>query len=306
MFDFARTSATAAMVAAGAAGFAALGAGVAFAAGPSPLDPATGPVTDALGAAQAGYAPDVPELSVVLPAPDTRNLGSSAGDASGTGPAIGSGLTAADDVIGTASDAAFGSVGLEPRQPQSAESAPSLVGNPLPDAGADLRDAAKGVTDMVVLMEQDDPRDMLSHDQGGDEAPGGAAGLPLAEPDLNASAPSGVRTDLLPADEEPGRTLAGVTGVDTAPEAGSPVHSAASADAGAAAEELPEPADAAGTVRSALPNTAEALGDGVDAVAAEPLVTVDREAVAGVTGGTPLEEPVDSALTEGISLQHGA
>ncbi|MFB9802217.1 hypothetical protein, partial [Streptomonospora salina] len=113
MFQFARQSAKAVLVAAGAAGVAALGAGAAGADDLGALSatdsvPTSSPVTAGLPAGLGGGANSLvsglkdADLRTVQPAPGTANLGTPAGDMSGVGPQAQSGLgTVHDTVDGT-------------------------------------------------------------------------------------------------------------------------------------------------------------------------------------------------------------
>ncbi|MDA0566552.1 hypothetical protein LG943_19880 [Streptomonospora sp. S1-112] len=97
MFQFARSSAKAALVAVGAAGFVAFGAGVAGADVPDPMSATDNlPATDApavvgLPAGLGGTVTRLTEnvdLATTLPAPGTENLATSAGDMSHVGPQV--------------------------------------------------------------------------------------------------------------------------------------------------------------------------------------------------------------------------
>jgi hypothetical protein len=97
MFQFARTSTKAVLVAAGAAGFVAFGAGIASADALSPLG-----VTDALPVGPVTELienPRVPDLATTVPAPRTANVSGPLGDMSGVGPEVHDYLTVADSTV---------------------------------------------------------------------------------------------------------------------------------------------------------------------------------------------------------------
>ena len=205
MFQFARNSAKAVLVAAGAVGFVALGAGAAGAAtAPSPLDPATGPLGaaagEAVGSLAGGELPELPKLATTLPAPDTRNVAGPTGDVSGTGPQLQEGLVAVDDAVeGVRTAASPRTSQADPAEVPQGGPAGDLAGVG-PQVGEALRDTAQTAMDMVVYMEQDDPKKLL---QSGGETERQAAGVlpePVAGP-VGEAAPAPV-TEAVPAPVE--------------------------------------------------------------------------------------------------------
>ncbi|WP_017539818.1 MULTISPECIES: hypothetical protein [Nocardiopsis] len=247
MFEFARNSAKAVLVAAGAAGFAALGAGAAAAA---PAPQALSPLTDAAPlVASAALAPvtaplaagEVPDMARTAPAPDTRNLALAGHDASGAGGAVDQGMTALDGAV----DQALGQGAAGPQRQSAplaggaghpAKGVNGLVhgtansvprGNPAPGAGGAVRDTADTVTDMVVVAEQDDVRTM-SAEQGVAGGLAGTAEGPVREVLPNTAGELDAMSEEPPVSVDEGAvgdTLAG----------GLPTE-------GLAAEELPAPA----------------------------------------------------------------
>ncbi|MFW5415259.1 hypothetical protein J0910_01125 [Nocardiopsis sp. CNT-189] len=205
MFQFARSSAKAVLVAAGAVGFVALGAGAAGAAtAPSPLDPATDPVGTLAGevvsTALDGRLPELPKLATTLPAPDTRNVAGPTGDMSDTGPQLQAGLTAVDDAVEDVRTATAPRTSqLSPAEVPQGGPAGDLAGVG-PKVGETLRGTAKTAMDMVVYMEQDDPKKLL--EDGGETEPQAAEALPgaVAGP-VSEVAPAPV-TEALPAPVE--------------------------------------------------------------------------------------------------------
>ncbi|WP_017595885.1 hypothetical protein [Nocardiopsis potens] len=240
MFQFARSSAKAVLVAAGAAGFVALGAGTAGAAtAPSLTDPATDQVGaiagEVVGTALDGRLPELPKLATTLPAPDTRNVAVPGGDVSHVGPQLHEGLTAVDGAVEDVRTAtAPRTPQLSPAEVPQGGPAGDLAGVG-PKAGEALRGTVKSAMDMVIYMEQDDPRKLLEDD--------------------------GDKTERQAAEALPGAVAEPVSEVAPAP----------------VTEALPEPVGTVDeAVRSTLPSTTAQL----DRVAAEPPVSVDEDAVA--------------------------
>ncbi|MDA2806407.1 hypothetical protein [Nocardiopsis suaedae] len=319
MFEFARKSAKAVLVAAGAAGFAALGAGAASAA-PVAAPQALTPLTDAAPLmASAALAPvtaplaagEVPEMARTAPAPDTRNLILAGSDASGAGGAVGKGMTALDGAV----DQATG------QKPAAAQRQSAPVGGPLAGNPAAGLNGTVHSTVNRVLNGNGALKPLRAHQS----AP--LAGNPV--PGLNGKAHSTTNRVLNtgkkqlkplrahqsaplagnPAAGHPAKSLNGlVHGTvnstpkgNPAPGAGPAVRGVAdtvsdmvvvaeqddprtltSAEQGASGDLVGGVADrAGGAVGTVLPNTSEEL----TAMAEEPPVTVDRGGVADTVGG---------------------
>ncbi|WP_017626373.1 hypothetical protein [Nocardiopsis chromatogenes] len=304
MFEFARNSAKAVLVAAGAAGFAALGAGAASAA-PVAAPQALTPLTDAAPLmASAALAPvtaplaagEVPDMARTAPAPDTRNLVLAGSDASGAGGAVEQGMNTLDGAVDQA-------LGQNPTVTQR-QSAPigggALAGNPVPG----LNGTAHSTVNRVLN--------------------GNGALKPLR---AHQSAPlAGNPVESHPAESLNGLVHGTVNSTpkgNPAPGAGPAVRGVAdtvsdmvvvaeqddprkltSAEQGASGDLVGGVADQAeGAVGTVLPNTAEEL----DAMSEEPPVTVDRDGVADTVAGLPTDKlsadelPAPESLpTEGL------
>ncbi|MDA2813685.1 hypothetical protein O4J56_23780 [Nocardiopsis sp. RSe5-2] len=333
MFEFARNSAKAVLVAAGAAGFAALGAGAASAAPVAAPQPLT-PLTDAAPLmASAALAPvtaplaagEVPDMARTAPAPDTRNLVLAGSDASGAGGALDQGMTTLDGAV----DQALGQGPAATQRQSSPVGGDALAGNPAPG----LNGTVHSTTNQVLNSGKKALKPLRAHQS----AP--LAGNPV--PGLNGKAHSTTNRVLNtgkkqlkplrahqsaplagnPAAGHPAKSLNGlVHGTVNSTPKGNPVPGAGpavrkvadtasdmvvvaeqddprkltSAEQGASDDLVGGVADqAGGAVGTVLPNTAEEL----KSMSEEPPVTVDQGGVADTVGGV-----TDKASTDELPV----
>ncbi|MFC4563739.1 hypothetical protein ACFO4E_17900 [Nocardiopsis mangrovi] len=150
MFQFVRTSTKAVLVAAGTAGFVALGAGIAGAdalgvsdaLAPQASVPASTGLPDVVGGAQSLVrGVETPNLGTTLPAPDTQNLSGPGGDMSHVSPFLQDRIDGAQGAVdGTRSE-----LGLSDVEHQSAQGEIAGLLPEAPDAG--LVPLAEGLPD---------------------------------------------------------------------------------------------------------------------------------------------------------------
>ena len=299
MFEFARNSAKAVLVAAGAAGFAALGAGAASAAPVAAPQPIT-PLTDAAplmasGALAPVTAPlaagEVPDMARTAPAPDTRNLILAGSDASGAGGALDQGMTTLDGAV----DHALGPNPTVTQRQSAPVGGDALAGNPT----AGLNGKAHSTTNRVLNTGKQQLKPLRAH-QSAPLAGNPAAGHPakslngMVHGTVNSTPKGNPAPGAGPAVRGVADTVSNMVVVA---EQDDP-RKLTSAEQGASGDLVGGVADqAAGTVGTVLPNTGEEL----KAMSEEPPVTVDQGGVEDTVGGltdTPStdELPVPQSL----------